>query len=119
MRLRLDRQFFHVCCPIKTAEVAISLSHTDHISELIRVAEGDPTERDPLVLESWRRCVGNHRLDPAVLRPAVIVEAPRLRQHRDAMEELLRTGRFGVEALYRQVAGLGYVVLLSDNQGIT
>lgn len=35
------------------------------------------------------------------------------------MEELLRTARFGVEALYRQVAGLGYVVLLSDNEGIT
>ena len=95
------------------------MSYTDHINELIRVAEGDPTERDPLILESWRRCVGNHRLDPTVLRPVVIVEDPRLREHRDAMEELLRTARFGVEALYRQVAGLGYVVLLSDNQGIT
>jgi transcriptional regulator of acetoin/glycerol metabolism len=35
------------------------------------------------------------------------------------MEELLRTARFGVEALYRQVAGLGYVLLLTDNKGIT
>ena len=53
------------------------------------------------------------------MRPAVIVEDPRLREHRDGMEELLSTARFGVEALYRQVAGLGYVVLLTDNQGIT
>ena len=35
------------------------------------------------------------------------------------MEDLLRTARFGVEALYRQVAGLGYVLLLTDNEGIT
>ncbi len=63
--------------------------------------------------------MGDHRLDPAVLRPAVIVEERELREHRDAMEELLRTARFGVEALYRQVAGLGYVLLLTDNQGIT
>jgi transcriptional regulator of acetoin/glycerol metabolism len=53
------------------------------------------------------------------MRPAVIVEDPRLREHREAMEELLHTARFGVEALYRQVAGLGYVLLLTDNEGIT
>lgn len=53
------------------------------------------------------------------MRPAVIIEDRRLREHRDAMEELLRTARFGVEALYRHVTGLGYVVLLTDHQGIT
>ena len=97
----------------------ISLSHTEHIEELIRVAEGRDSNRDGLILDSWRRCVGNHHLDPAVMRPAVIIEDRRLREHRDAMEELLRTARFGVEALYRQVAGLGYVLLLTDNEGIT
>ena len=91
----------------------------DHIRELVRVAEGRPADRDTLVLDSWRRCMDHHRLDPAVLRPAVIVEDRQLREHRDAMDELLRTARFGVEALYRQVAGLGYVLLLTDNEGIT
>jgi transcriptional regulator of acetoin/glycerol metabolism len=86
---------------------------------LIRVAEGGEAERDELILNSWRRCIDNHKLDPAVMRPAVIVEDRRLREHRDAMEDLLRTARFGVEALYRQVAGLGYVLLLTDNEGIT
>ena len=91
----------------------------EHIDELIRVADGGQSDRDPLIVNSWMRCVGNHRLDPAVLRPAVIVEDRRLREHREAMDELLRTARFGVEALYRQVAGLGYVLLLTDNEGIT
>ena len=92
---------------------------SEHIDELIRVAEGRQTARDELIINSWRRCIDGHKLDPAVLRPAVIVEDSRLREHREAMEELLRTARFGVEALYRQVAGLGYVLLLTDNEGIT
>jgi transcriptional regulator of acetoin/glycerol metabolism len=91
----------------------------EHIKELVRVAEGGSTDRDDAILASWRRCVNNHQLDPTVMRPAVIVEDPRLREHREAMEELLHTARFGVEALYRQVAGLGYVLLLTDNKGIT
>ncbi|MCA3555793.1 MAG: sigma-54-dependent Fis family transcriptional regulator [Aestuariivirga sp.] len=94
-------------------------AQSEHIGELVRVAEGHATARDELIVASWRRCISSHRLDPTVMRPAVIVEDRELREHRDAMEELLRTARFGVEALYRQVAGLGYVLLLTDSQGIT
>ena len=83
------------------------------------MAEGRPTARDELILNSWRRCIEGHKLDPTVLRPAVIVEDGRLREHREAMEELLRTARFGVEALYSQISGLGYLLLLTDQNGIT
>jgi transcriptional regulator of acetoin/glycerol metabolism len=99
--------------------MAILSAHAQHIDELVRVAHGHASGRDEMIVASWRRCMSNHQLDPAVLRPAVIVEDRELREHRDAMEELLRTARFGVEALYRQVAGLGYVLLLTDHQGIT
>ena len=83
------------------------------------MAEGRPTARDELITNSWRRCIDGHKLDPTVLRPAVIVEDGRLREHREAMEELLRTARFGVEALYSQISGLGYLLLLTDQNGIT
>ncbi len=63
--------------------------------------------------------MGNHNLDPSVMRPTVIVEDRRLREHREAMDDLLRTARFGVEALYKQVAGMGYVLQLTDSEGIT
>lgn len=99
--------------------MAISTAKHKHIDELIRVAEGGHTDRDSLIVNSWLRCVGNHKLDPSILRPAVIVEDRRLREHRDAMEDLLCTARFGVEALYKQVSGLGYVLLLTDQDGIT
>ncbi len=91
----------------------------DHIKELIRTVEGHGTDRDGFVRDSWIRCVLNHRLDPAVRRPAVIVEDRRLREHRESIEELMRVARTSVEALYKQVAGLGYVLLLTDSEGIT
>lgn len=72
-----------------------------------------------MIHDSWVRCIVNHRLDPTVKRPAVIVEDHFLRERREAIDNLLRTARFGVEALYQQVAGLGYVLLLTDDEGIT
>ena len=72
-----------------------------------------------MIEKSWLRCVLNHRLDPTVMRPAVIVEDRCLRERREAIDDLLRTARSGIETLYRQVAGLGYVLLLTDNEGIT
>ncbi|MCB4771951.1 sigma-54-dependent Fis family transcriptional regulator [Ancylobacter sp. Lp-2] len=94
-----------------------------HIDELVRVANGEAghraTPRDAVIQQSWRRCVSEHKLDPEVLRDPCILTQPRLREHQEAMEEFTHTARFGVETLYRQVAGLGYVLLLTDAKGIT
>lgn len=94
-----------------------------HIDELVRVANGEAgrhvTRRDAIIQQSWRRCVSEHKLDPEVLRDPCILTQSRLREHQDAMEEFTHTARFGVETLYRQVAGLGYVLLLTDAQGVT
>ncbi|WP_431859198.1 sigma-54-dependent Fis family transcriptional regulator [Azospirillum sp.] len=90
-----------------------------HINELVRVAEGVASYRDTIITESWRRCVADHKLDPTVWREAYILPQERLSQHRDAMDEFLRMARFGLESLYRQVAGMGYALLLTDSKGIT
>jgi transcriptional regulator of acetoin/glycerol metabolism len=90
-----------------------------HIDELVSVAVGRTSARDAIIHQSWVRCVSEHKLDPVVLRDAHIVPSGRLREHRDAMDEFLHTARFGVEMLYRQIAGLGYVLLLTDAKGIT
>ncbi|PWC36137.1 sigma-54-dependent Fis family transcriptional regulator [Azospirillum sp. TSO35-2] len=90
-----------------------------HIDELVRVSGGVASSRDPIIEQSWRRCVADHKLDPTVGREAHILPQERLRLHRDAMDEFLRMARFGLEALYRQVAGMGYVLLLTDSNGVT
>jgi transcriptional regulator of acetoin/glycerol metabolism len=90
-----------------------------HIAELVRASTERVSQRDRIIHDSWLRCVTEHKLDPAVLREAQIVTAGQLREHRDALDEFLRTARFGVETLYRQVSGLGYVLLLTDAKGVT
>ena len=94
-------------------------SHTAHIDELVRAAAECSSRRDAIIHDSWLRCVTEHKLDPAVLREARILPQAQVREHRDAMDEFLHTARFGVETLYRQVSGLGYVLLLTDANGVT
>ena len=82
-------------------------------------AEPPAHAHDPVIRASWRRCVHQHRLDPTRMQPAVILPQARLREHQDQMEALLQIARHGLESLYNQVAGLGYVVLLTDARGVT
>ncbi|WP_288581082.1 sigma-54-dependent Fis family transcriptional regulator [uncultured Methylobacterium sp.] len=89
-----------------------------HIDELVRAASGGEAVRDPLINQSWQRCLAEYRLDPAAPRRAYIHTQARLREHRDALDDLIRVARFGVEALYRQVSGLGYVLILADARGV-
>ncbi|WP_269153924.1 sigma-54-dependent Fis family transcriptional regulator [Methylobacterium currus] len=89
-----------------------------HIDELVRAASDGGGARDPLISQSWQRCMAEYRLDPAAPRRAYIHSQARLREHRDALDDLIRVARFGVEALYRQVSGLGYVLILADARGV-
>jgi transcriptional regulator of acetoin/glycerol metabolism len=94
----------------------------EHIATVLRVADhgaAAAAKHDDVICSSWLRCVNDHRLDPTCMREAVILPAPLLRQHQDQMEDFLRIARHGLESLYQQVAGLGYVVLLTDARGVT
>jgi transcriptional regulator of acetoin/glycerol metabolism len=75
--------------------------------------------KDTIIHDSWTRCVSEHRLDPTRMQEAVILPNAQLREHQDQMEIFLQIARHGLEALYRQVAGLGYCVLLTDARGVT
>ncbi len=90
-----------------------------HIHEVLRVGEREASPRDPVIVESWRRCLLEHQLDPRTRQEANILPQSELREHQERLESFLHTARYGAETLYRQVAGLGYVLLLTDEQGIT
>jgi len=99
--------------------VSLGKSHCTHIHEIERTCMGAASERDALVIESWRRCVQQHRLDPAQSCEAYIVPDGQLREHRQQSEELISIARSGLEQLFLQVAGQNYVLLLADPQGVT
>ena len=90
------------------------LSYGGHQSTTISYA---PTHE--LIGRSWQRCLTEYGLDPSQPRPARIVTHQTLREHQDSVDEFLNVARAGVEQLYTQVCGLGYVLLLSDQRGIT
>ncbi|GAW35907.1 acetoin catabolism regulatory protein [Roseovarius sp. A-2] len=91
-----------------------------HVTEIDRALSGqaDPGGRDALVLDSWRRCVETYGMDPARAEAAHIVTDAELRRHREQSERLIATARSGLHALFRQVAGQNYVLLLADAEGV-
>lgn len=91
----------------------------DHVAEIDRVLKGIATGRDGLVAESWRRCVESYGMDPTRAEPAHIVTAAELREHRQEAERLIAIARSGLQALFRQVAGQNYVLLLANAKGVT
>ncbi|MET3177987.1 UNVERIFIED_ORG: transcriptional regulator of acetoin/glycerol metabolism [Variovorax guangxiensis] len=92
-----------------------------HIDNVYSIATGaalaDPARS--LVHKSWARCVRDHGLDPSKPSPARILPAQEVRAHQQQLEHFLRAARSGMEDIYRRVADLGYMVLLTDAEGIT
>lgn len=91
----------------------------EHIREIEVVSRQGSGDRDPIVVQSWLRCLGKHGLDPAARSEAYIVPDAALRQHRQRSEDLIRIARSGIDDLYKLVAGQNYVLLLSDGEGVT
>lgn len=91
----------------------------DHVREIEAVWHGRASTRDPYVVQSWRRCLDEYRLDPSVNCEAVILPEGRLKEHRQQAEELIVIARSGLERLYGHVANQAYVLLLADRLGVT
>ncbi len=91
----------------------------DHVREIESVWQGNASMRDPYVIQSWRRCLDDYRLDPAVNAEAVILPEGRLKEHRQQAEGLIAIARSGLERLYGNVANQAYVLLLADRAGVT
>lgn len=94
------------------------ISIESHVKEIERVTGGACSARDDAVVQSWRRCVNDYRLDPANARNAYIVPQARLREHQEQAEALIRISRAGLASLFDQVAADDYVLLLSDARGV-
>ena len=102
----------------------LQASQRSHIATVMQVADDGlcapaAQRHDDIIRASWQRCVHQHRLDPTRMQEAVILPERRLREHRDQMEAFLHIARHGLEALHDQVAGMDYVVLLTDAKGVT
>lgn len=73
---------------------------------------------DDPIRRSWRRCINDHALDPARRLEPFILEERHLREHQEQIEDFLAVARTGMEQLYKRVADIGYMVLLTDAGGV-
>ncbi|SAK43080.1 sigma-54-dependent Fis family transcriptional regulator [Caballeronia ptereochthonis] len=102
----------------------MDMRQREHIETVVaattRVQAPAPLRVHESIIEtSWRRCVHQYGLDPARMQEARILPQTRLREHQQRIDDFARIARHGLETLYEQVAGMGYVVLLTDALGVT
>lgn len=104
--------------------MSIQGSHQKHIDNVVAMAGGLAPEfvggqPDNIILKSWTRCANEYNLDPSRPRHARILPAHTLREHQQQIESFHRVARIGMDSLYKNIADLGYVILLTDGEGIT
>ncbi|QDF99446.1 AAA family ATPase [Azoarcus sp. DD4] len=95
----------------------LAQSQREHIDHVLAVSQAGAPATDR-IQSSWVRCIRDYGLDPCRPTRAHIVEHARLREHQDQIEEFLGVARTGMEQLYKRMAGIGYVLLLTDAHGI-
>lgn len=92
-----------------------------HIDRVVSVGLSGVQRSGPEAVfhRSWARCVKQHGLDPTRPTPARILPSHQVRDHQQRMDGFMRVARAGMEELYGRVADLGYMLLLTDAEGIT
>ncbi len=94
---------------------------SSHIDKVVAVglAAAPGSGPEAVFHRSWARCLKQHGLDPTRPTPARILPSHQLRDHQQRMDGFMRVARAGMEDLYGRVADLGYMLLLTDAEGIT
>ena len=96
----------------------------DHADLVIRVAGCGTTDEliaaslAPTVGSSWRRCLNDFKLDPAVDHQPTVVDPTRIKDLQAEHEELVQIARAEMDSLYEQISGSGYALLLADTSGV-
>jgi transcriptional regulator of acetoin/glycerol metabolism len=95
-----------------------------HADLVVRVATQNLTARTlsaalaPTVDMSWRRCLTEFNLDPAVDYRPTVVDQTRIKDLQAEHDELVQIARAEMDSLYEQISGSGYALLLADTSGV-
>ncbi|MBR0741835.1 sigma-54-dependent Fis family transcriptional regulator [Bradyrhizobium liaoningense] len=92
-----------------------SLSASNHVARVLsvasHVADVDASSR---IANSWRRCLVNHKLDPARQGPPQTLTEAEIRHVAEPMEETIRLATPELDDLARVLRETGYCVNLAD-----
>jgi transcriptional regulator of acetoin/glycerol metabolism len=93
-------------------------SHAEAIHRIVsKAAKSAPTKSR--LINSWCRSLASYELDPGRADAPRILSSHDLRSFQAPMERFLRIARLGIERLHERIRDAGYVVLLTDRNGVT
>ena len=93
-------------------------SHAEAIHRIVsKAAKSAPTKSR--LINSWCRSLASYELDPGRADAPRILSSHDLKSFQAPMERFLRIARLGIERLHERIRDAGYVVLLTDRNGVT
>lgn len=95
----------------------------DHLDGIFKAAAATGTAAEtigpPMIRKSWERCLHNFGLDPGRVHKPVVLSSTELTEYRDRADEIAWCAKGEIQRLYRRLGDLGYVILLTDDNGVT
>jgi transcriptional regulator of acetoin/glycerol metabolism len=82
------------------------------------VAAESPVQTDREVVLSWRRCIGDYRVDPRSSATPHIITQTELNLYKEPVSDVLLHAREEIDRLYAIVRQEDYVVLLCNREGV-
>lgn len=89
-----------------------------HLDRVQRVVEGGRTGVEGSISASWKRSAIDFGVDPASNESPKILTTAELKDHREKARELISTAGEELDQLFRISSPAGYVVLMSNDDGI-
>ena len=117
MAIRIDRSNSSAT-PILPAE---GVPHADLVFRVAgreRADDSIAASLAPTVDTSWRRCLREFKLDPAVDYQPTVVDQTRIKDLQAEHDELVQIARAEMDSLYEQISGSGYALLLANTSGV-
>src|SRR5262249_30538877 len=100
-----------------TSTMAVERAH-QHLDQVQAVVEGKDACVDASIATSWKRSAIDFAIDPASKDTPRILTAGELRDHRERADGIILTAREELDQLFRISSPAGYVVLMSNEQGV-
>ena len=92
-----------------------NLEARNHVERVLSVAHNEATVvGEPGIANSWRRCLVDHKLDPARRGPPRTLTRSELKRHAEPIDGLIHLATPELEDLYGALRSTGYCVNLAD-----
>lgn len=96
----------------------LEAAHVRHVVSNLEGPKPASSQARALIVDSWKRCASQYRLDPSQHGRTRILTSSELKDFSEPMSPLMHIARPILEDLYRSLEPIGYCVLFTDLNGV-